>query len=109
MPGIGPFVFRLRSPERLISVEDFRAAAAGRVPRLVWDYVEGGADDLVTLERNRTAFSRWSLRSRVLTGHAESTSTCRCCSLPPARWVSRIRAAISPRPVRPKRPGRDWS
>jgi isopentenyl diphosphate isomerase/L-lactate dehydrogenase-like FMN-dependent dehydrogenase len=71
MPGIGPFVFRLRSPERLISVEDFRAAAAKRLPRLVWDYVEGGADDLVTLERNRTAFSRWSLRTRVLAGHAE--------------------------------------
>jgi L-lactate dehydrogenase (cytochrome)/(S)-mandelate dehydrogenase len=33
--------------------------------------VAGGADDLVTVERNQAAFSRWALRARVLTGHAE--------------------------------------
>jgi L-lactate dehydrogenase (cytochrome)/(S)-mandelate dehydrogenase len=68
---MGPFVYRLRPLERLISVEDYRRAAAKRVPRLVWEYVEGGADDLVTVQRNRTAFSDWSLRTRVMTGHAE--------------------------------------
>lgn len=68
---MGPFVYQLRPLEQLISVEDFRRAAGKRVPRLVWSYIEGGADDLVTVERNRTAFRDWSLRSRVLTGHAE--------------------------------------
>jgi L-lactate dehydrogenase (cytochrome)/(S)-mandelate dehydrogenase len=37
----------------------------------VWDYVEGGADDLVTVRRNEEAFLRWSLRARMMTAHAE--------------------------------------
>ncbi len=68
---MGPFEYRWRPLERLISVEDYRLAAAKRLPRLVWDYVEGGADDLVTVRRNEEAFLRWSLRARMMTGHAE--------------------------------------
>jgi len=68
---VGPFEYRWRAPETLISVEDYRRAAARRVPRLVWDYIEGGADDLVTVRRNRTAFSRWSLRARMMTAYPE--------------------------------------
>jgi L-lactate dehydrogenase (cytochrome)/(S)-mandelate dehydrogenase len=68
---MAPFEYRWRSTDRLISVEDYRAAAAKRVPRLVWEYVEGGADDLVTVRRNEEAFLRWSLRARMMTGHAE--------------------------------------
>jgi isopentenyl diphosphate isomerase/L-lactate dehydrogenase-like FMN-dependent dehydrogenase len=66
---VGPFEYRWRAPETLVSVEDYRRAAARRVPRLVWDYVEGGADDLVTVRRNLTSFERWSLRARMMTGH----------------------------------------
>ena len=47
---MGPFSYRWRPLERLISVEDYRAAAAKRVPGLVWDYVEGGADDAEAIE-----------------------------------------------------------
>jgi isopentenyl diphosphate isomerase/L-lactate dehydrogenase-like FMN-dependent dehydrogenase len=68
---VGLFNYRWRPPESLISVEDYRRAAAKRVPRLVWTYVEGGADDLVTVRRNRSSFSRWALRARMMTGHAE--------------------------------------
>jgi L-lactate dehydrogenase (cytochrome)/(S)-mandelate dehydrogenase len=68
---MGPFAYQLRPLERLISVEDYRRAARKRVPRLVWEYVEGGADDRVTLQRNEEAFLRWSLRARMMTGHAE--------------------------------------
>ena len=68
---MGPFAYRLRPLERLISVEDYRAAAAKRVPRLVWEYIEGGADDLVTVRRNEEAFRRWSLRARMMAAHAE--------------------------------------
>jgi L-lactate dehydrogenase (cytochrome)/(S)-mandelate dehydrogenase len=35
---------------------------------MVWAYVEGGADDGVTIRENRDAFARWTLRPRVLTG-----------------------------------------
>jgi len=68
---VGPFQYRWRAPENLISIEDYRRAAAKRVPRLVWDYIEGGADDLVTVRRNVTSFSRWSLRARMMTAHPE--------------------------------------
>jgi isopentenyl diphosphate isomerase/L-lactate dehydrogenase-like FMN-dependent dehydrogenase len=68
---MAPFEYQWRSHERLISVEDYRRAAGKRVPRLVWEYIEGGADDLITVRRNVEAFRRWSLRARMLTGHAE--------------------------------------
>ena len=71
LPGVGPFQYRWRAPENLISVEDYRRAAAKRVPGLVWDYIEGGADDLVTVRRNHTSFLRWSLRARMMAGHPE--------------------------------------
>ena len=63
------FDLRLRAPERLISVEDYRRAARRRLPQMVWTYVDGGADDLVTRDANRSAFARWSLVPRVLTGY----------------------------------------
>lgn len=60
------FEYRWRAPEQLLSVEDYRVAALRRVPRMVWEYVDGGADDLMTLRDNREAFARWSLVPRVL-------------------------------------------
>ena len=68
MRGLG-FEFRWRGRERLITVEDYRRAARRRLPTMIWTYVDHGADDLVSLRDNREAFSRWSLRSRTLTGH----------------------------------------
>ena len=63
------FDCRLRAPERLISVEDYRRAALRRLPRMVRTYVEGGADDLRAVEGNRAAYDRWWLAPSVLTGH----------------------------------------
>jgi isopentenyl diphosphate isomerase/L-lactate dehydrogenase-like FMN-dependent dehydrogenase len=60
--------YRWRAPEKLISVEDYRRAAKRRLPQMVWTYVDGGADDLVTLGDNRDAFSRWAFKPRVLAG-----------------------------------------
>ena len=39
---------------------------------MVWAYVDYGADDLQTLRANREAFSRYMLRTRVLTGNEGS-------------------------------------
>jgi isopentenyl diphosphate isomerase/L-lactate dehydrogenase-like FMN-dependent dehydrogenase len=63
------FDLRLRSPNRLISIEDYRREARRVLPRMAWSYIDGGADDEVSLADNRTAFNRWALRSRVLTGN----------------------------------------
>lgn len=65
------FDYRVRPPERLITVEDYRQVAQGRLPKMVWSYVDGGADDLISLRDNREAFLQWSLRPRVLRGGGE--------------------------------------
>src|SRR5262245_24187235 len=62
---------RWRSPEPLVSVEDFRRAAQRRMPHMAWTYVDGGADDQVTLADNRSAFAQWNLRVRSLAGHGK--------------------------------------
>ncbi len=51
---------------RAVTVEDLRRLARRRLPRAVFDFVEGGAGDEVTLERNRAAFRRVTFRPRVL-------------------------------------------
>ena len=48
------------------SVDDLRAMAKRRLPRGVFDFFEGGAEDEVTLRENRLAFERIRLKPRVL-------------------------------------------
>jgi L-lactate dehydrogenase (cytochrome)/(S)-mandelate dehydrogenase len=59
---------RWRDTETRLSVEDWRAAARRRLPRLAWNYVDGGADDQVTRDANVSGFRAWRLRQRCLTG-----------------------------------------
>ncbi|MEX2627737.1 MAG: alpha-hydroxy acid oxidase, partial [Ilumatobacteraceae bacterium] len=54
-----------RSPT-FISVDHARELARRRLPRPIFDYVDGGADDEVTASRNRRSFATWALRQ--LTG-----------------------------------------
>ncbi|MGH3243873.1 MAG: alpha-hydroxy-acid oxidizing protein, partial [Spirillospora sp.] len=63
------FDLRSRAPSPLLNVDDYRRAARRRLPAMVREYIDGGADDLVTLAANREAFARWEFRPRVLTGH----------------------------------------
>ena len=55
-----------RSLERCHTVDDLRAAARRRLPRAAFDYLDGGAEDEVTLRRNRAAFDDWDLVPQVL-------------------------------------------
>ncbi|WAH55357.1 alpha-hydroxy-acid oxidizing protein [Pseudomonas silvicola] len=48
------------------SVEGFRSLAKRRLPRMVFDYLEGGAEDEKCLQRNRLAFDEWEFRPRRL-------------------------------------------
>ena len=52
--------------ERLLTVDDFEAAAATVLPRMAYDYYRSGADDQRTLRENRRAFRRWEIWYRVL-------------------------------------------
>ena len=49
-----------------INIEDLRAIARRRLPRFVFTYVDGGAEDEVTLRGNLDAFARLRLRPRTL-------------------------------------------
>lgn len=49
---------------RVVSVEDLRPAARRRLPKVVFDYLDGGAEGEVTLRENRRAFEEVTLRPR---------------------------------------------
>lgn len=51
---------------RANTIADLRLAARRRLPRPIFDYIDGGADDEVTLTRNSTAFARYELIPDVL-------------------------------------------
>ncbi len=53
---------------RAACVDDLRRLARRRLPRGVFDYVDGGAEDEITLAANRSAFSGTGFRPRVLRG-----------------------------------------
>ena len=51
---------------RAFTIEDLRRLARRRLPRAVYDFVEGGAGDEQTVDRNRQAFGRLLFRPKVL-------------------------------------------
>jgi 4-hydroxymandelate oxidase len=57
--------------DRLLTVDDFEAAAATVLPRMALDYYRAGADEERTLRENRRAFRRWEIWYRVLVDVAE--------------------------------------
>lgn len=61
--------FRWSAREAPASVADYRVRARRVLPDMVWAFIEGAAEDRVTVDGNRDAFRRWSLRTRVLPGH----------------------------------------
>lgn len=48
----------------VINIEDLRRAAKRRLPRVVFDYIDGGAEDELTLRANRRAFEAVTFRPR---------------------------------------------
>jgi len=51
--------------DRALSIADLRLLAARRLPRVVFDFIEGGAGDEITLRDNEAAFQDWQLVPRV--------------------------------------------
>ena len=52
--------------DRAVNIEDLRRLARKRLPRAIFDFFDGGAEDEVTLRGNRAAFERVRLLPRVL-------------------------------------------
>ena len=51
---------------KAINIEDLRQIARRRLPRAIFDFFDGGAEDEVTLRGNRAAFERVRLLPKVL-------------------------------------------
>ena len=54
---------QVRSP-RVVNIADLRERARRRLPALVFAYIDGAAEDEITLANNRTAFSEVAFRPR---------------------------------------------
>lgn len=50
----------------IANIEDLRRLAYRRLPRVLFDYIDGGAQDEVTLRANQEDFNRWAITQRVL-------------------------------------------
>lgn len=57
---------------RVVSIEDLRILARRRLPRVVFDYLDGGADGEITLRENRRALEAVTFRPR----HAVAVPEC---------------------------------
>ncbi|CAB9513575.1 Peroxisomal (S)-2-hydroxy-acid oxidase [Seminavis robusta] len=51
-----------------VNIADLRNIARGRAHKMVFDYLDGGADDEITLRRNKDAFSQHEMHYKVLSG-----------------------------------------
>jgi L-lactate dehydrogenase (cytochrome) len=55
----------------IVNIHDLREAARRRLPRFLFDYVDGAAYDEKTMRWNEAAFDRWRFRHRVLNDMSE--------------------------------------
>lgn len=53
---------------RCHNIADLRRAAKRRAHKMVFDYIDGGSDDEITLRRNSCVFSKYNLMHRSLSG-----------------------------------------
>ena len=65
------------APPRVLNIDDLRRVAARRLPRIVFDYIDGGAEREVTLAANTRAFDDVLFRPRcaVATARCDLTTT----------------------------------
>jgi len=63
LPSLNPYKGKLK---RAQNIQDLAIIAKKRTPKVVFDYVEGGAVDEIAYSRTRDAFSRIEFNSKVL-------------------------------------------
>ncbi len=62
---------RAVSPPRIVNIEDLRKAAKRRLPRAVFDYIDGGADREITLDHNCSAYNEVAFRPRCAVANSK--------------------------------------
>ncbi|ABE35802.1 (S)-mandelate dehydrogenase [Paraburkholderia xenovorans LB400] len=58
-----------------LNIEDYRRLARKRLPRIVFDYLDGGAEDEIGLQHNRDAFRSVKFQPRRLVDISKRTTT----------------------------------
>ena len=61
----------------ILTIDDLRAAARRRLPRALFDYIDGGAEDEVTMRANTADFQRYRFQPRALVdvSHRDQSTT----------------------------------
>jgi (S)-mandelate dehydrogenase len=54
-----------------VNIADLGLFAQRRLPKVIFDFMDGGAEDEFTLRANRQGFERYRFRPRLLTGNAK--------------------------------------
>lgn len=62
---------------KLINVEDYRLQAKRTLPRIIFDYLEGGAEDEKGLNHNRTIFDQFRLKPKRLVDISQRDISCK--------------------------------
>lgn len=52
--------------QRMLCLQDFEEAARKRLPRPIWGYIAGAAEDNASLRDNRSVFDEYGFKTRVL-------------------------------------------
>ena len=52
--------------QRFLNLADFEAVAHSKLPRRIFEFIEGGSEENASLRANRAAFADYSLQTRVL-------------------------------------------
>ncbi len=58
------YASRAVASPRVVNIDDLRSVARRRLPKVVFDYIDGGAEGEVTLRENRRAFDAVTFRPR---------------------------------------------
>src|SRR5262245_34177006 len=72
---------RAVAPPRVVAISDLRPLAQRRVPRAVFDYLDGGAEGEITLRENCRAFEDVAFRPRQAVSFAQCDLTTRVLGL----------------------------
>ena len=61
----------------VVNIDDMAVMARRRLPRIAFDYVDGGVDGEAALARNRAAFDRYRIVPRYLVDVGKRSATTR--------------------------------
>ena len=60
-----------RRLQRILSLDDFETAARSHLPRPLFGYISGAAEDNSSLKANRQVFQDWQFQTRVMVDVAQ--------------------------------------